>query len=70
MKIFYRFSVKLMKERCIAPSERIMCFAQLYGMCDQVSYKRFFLAKFGWETLKKPVKIDQFYERNYWHQKK
>jgi len=32
-----RTAVNLMREHGIGPSQRIMCFAQLYGMCDQVT---------------------------------
>jgi proline dehydrogenase len=32
-----RTAVKLMLEHNIGPNQRILCFAQLYGMCDQVT---------------------------------
>jgi len=33
-----RFVIKNMKEQGIKRSDRLICFGQLYGMCDQVSF--------------------------------
>ncbi|XP_064460770.1 proline dehydrogenase 1, mitochondrial-like isoform X2 [Ornithodoros turicata] len=33
-----RFTVKQMKELGIGPGDRVVCFGQLLGMCDQVSF--------------------------------
>ncbi|XP_055339436.1 proline dehydrogenase 1, mitochondrial-like [Paramacrobiotus metropolitanus] len=33
-----RFTVKKMEELGIKPADRVVCFGQLYGMCDQISF--------------------------------
>jgi len=33
-----RFAIKMMKELNIKPEDKVICFGQLLGMCDQLSF--------------------------------
>ena len=33
-----RFAIKMMEELNIKPEDKVICFGQLLGMCDQLSF--------------------------------